>query len=156
MIEITSNKLKSYRFIDLFAGLGGFRLALESFGAECVYSSEWDKAAQEVYRKNFGEIPDGDITKVDEDRLYKMFGVDAELLIDHAWGIETTRMEDIKAYRPKKNSFSSGQVLMRDYERNECRIVVKEMADALCLDLVDKGCFAGSVSLYLGYSSSVF
>lgn len=69
MIKITSNKLKSYRFIDLFAGLGGFRLALESFGAECVYSSEWDKAAQEVYKKNFGEIPDGDITKVDENTI---------------------------------------------------------------------------------------
>ena len=59
----------AYRFIDLFAGLGGFRLALESFGAECVYSSEWDKAAQEVYKKNFGEIPDGDITKVDENTI---------------------------------------------------------------------------------------
>lgn len=94
-----------------------------------------------------------DITKVDEDRLYKMFGVDAELLIDHAWGIETTRMEDIKAYKPKKNSFSSGQVLMRDYAKDECRIVVKEMADALCLELVEKGCYAGSVSMYLGYSS---
>jgi DNA (cytosine-5)-methyltransferase 1 len=66
MIDIKDKKLKTYRFIDLFAGLGGFRLALESFGAECVYSSEWDKAAQEVYEKNFGDKPDGDITKVDE------------------------------------------------------------------------------------------
>lgn len=66
MIEVKDKKLKTYRFIDLFAGLGGFRLALESFGAECVYSSEWDKAAQEVYEKNFGDKPDGDITKVDE------------------------------------------------------------------------------------------
>ena len=94
-----------------------------------------------------------DITKVGEDRLYKMFGVDAELLIDHAWGIETTRMEDIKNYKPKKNSFSSGQVLMRDYDKEECRIVVKEMADALSLELVEKGCYASSVSLYLGYSA---
>ena len=53
-------------FIDLFAGLGGFRLALESLGAKCVYSNEWDKYAQEVYCQNFGEIPEGDITKVDE------------------------------------------------------------------------------------------
>ncbi len=66
MIEVKEQKLKSYRFIDLFAGLGGFRLALESYGAECVYSSEWDKAAQDVYEKNFGDRPDGDITKVDE------------------------------------------------------------------------------------------
>ena len=94
-----------------------------------------------------------DITKVDEDRLYKMFGVDAELLIDHAWGIETTTMADIKAYKPKKNSFSNGQVLMRDYTKDECRIVVKEMADALCLELVERECVASSLSLYLGYSS---
>ena len=53
-------------FIDLFAGLGGFRLALESLGASCVYSSEWDKQAQKVYQENFGERPNGDITKVDE------------------------------------------------------------------------------------------
>lgn len=66
MIEVNEKPLKSYRFIDLFAGLGGFRLALESFGAECVYSSEWDKAAQDVYEKNFGDRPDGDITKVNE------------------------------------------------------------------------------------------
>ena len=53
-------------FIDLFAGLGGFRLALESLGARCVYSSEWDKQAQNVYQENFGERPNGDITQVDE------------------------------------------------------------------------------------------
>lgn len=69
MIEVYEKRLESYRFIDLFAGLGGFRLALESFGAECVYSSEWDKAAQEVYQNNFGDLPDGDITKVDESNI---------------------------------------------------------------------------------------
>lgn len=66
MIEIEDKNLRGYKFIDLFAGLGGFRLALESLGAECVYSNEWDIPAQEVYTKNFGETPDGDITKVDE------------------------------------------------------------------------------------------
>ncbi len=66
MIEVQERRLEGYQFIDLFAGLGGFRLALESFGAKCVYSSEWDKAAQEVYKNNFGDLPDGDITKVDE------------------------------------------------------------------------------------------
>lgn len=69
MIEVNEKPLKSFRFIDLFAGLGGFRLALESFGAECIYSSEWDKAAQDVYEKNFGDRPDGDITKVDESTI---------------------------------------------------------------------------------------
>jgi DNA (cytosine-5)-methyltransferase 1 len=66
MLNIEIKKLTDYKFIDLFAGLGGFRLALESYGAECVYSSEWDKEAQIVYKSNFGEKPDGDITKVDE------------------------------------------------------------------------------------------
>lgn len=66
MIEIKQKYLDGYTFIDLFAGLGGFRLALESLGAKCVYSNEWDKNAQQVYASNFGDIPDGDITKVDE------------------------------------------------------------------------------------------
>lgn len=66
MITVTDQHLKGYTFIDLFAGLGGFRLALESFGAECVYSNEWDIPAREVYAKNFNDIPDDDITKVDE------------------------------------------------------------------------------------------
>lgn len=66
MLEIKKKTLKGYTFIDLFAGIGGFRLALESFGARCVYSNEWDKYAQETYELNFNEIPDGDITQVDE------------------------------------------------------------------------------------------
>lgn len=69
MIEILNKSLNGYTFIDLFAGLGGFRLALESLGAKCVYSNEWDKFAQEVYKNNFGETPDGDITKVDENTI---------------------------------------------------------------------------------------
>lgn len=69
MIEISNKSLNGYTFIDLFAGLGGFRLALESLGAKCVYSNEWDKFAQEVYKNNFGETPDGDITKVDENTI---------------------------------------------------------------------------------------
>ncbi|MDO5018758.1 MAG: DNA cytosine methyltransferase [Lagierella massiliensis] len=66
MIDIKNKTLEGYKFIDLFAGIGGFRLALESFGAECVYSNEWDKHAQKTYQMNFGEIPEGDITQVDE------------------------------------------------------------------------------------------
>lgn len=66
MIKINNKKLHNTSFIDLFAGIGGFRLALESFGAKCVYSSEWDEDAREVYRTNFGELPDGDITRVNE------------------------------------------------------------------------------------------
>lgn len=66
MIKIEDKSLKGYTFIDLFAGLGGFRLALSSLGAKCVYSNEWDAEAQEVYKNNFGKTPEGDITKVDE------------------------------------------------------------------------------------------
>ena len=66
MIDIKEKLLEGYTFIDLFAGLGGFRIALESLGAKCVYSNEWDIAAQEVYTANFGDTPEGDITKVDE------------------------------------------------------------------------------------------
>ncbi len=66
MIKIKNKTLEGYTFIDLFAGIGGFRLALESFGANCIYSNEWDKYAQQTYKMNFGEIPEGDITKVHE------------------------------------------------------------------------------------------
>lgn len=66
MIAVEKLYFKNWKFIDLFAGLGGFRLALESLGAECVYSNEWDVPAQEVYYENFGDVPEGDITKVDE------------------------------------------------------------------------------------------
>ena len=66
MLDVKIKYLKGYKFIDLFAGLGGFRLALESLGATCVYSNEWDVEAQRVYYNNFGVIPEGDITKVDE------------------------------------------------------------------------------------------
>lgn len=66
MIDIKYKTLNGYKFIDLFAGIGGFHLALESFGAKCVYANEWDKYAQEVYFKNFHIKPEGDITKVDE------------------------------------------------------------------------------------------
>lgn len=59
-------KLKNMKFIDLFAGIGGFRYALESFGCKCVFSSEWDKYCQESYKLNFNETPYGDITQIDE------------------------------------------------------------------------------------------
>ena len=69
MIDIKEKSLSDLTFIDLFAGLGGFRIALESLGAKCVYSSEWDEPVREVYARNFGDIPDGDITQVDENDI---------------------------------------------------------------------------------------
>ena len=71
MVEIKEKLLKGYTFIDLFAGLGGFRISLESLGAKCVYSNEWDNAAQKVYFENFGDMPEGDITKIDENKIPK-------------------------------------------------------------------------------------
>jgi DNA (cytosine-5)-methyltransferase 1 len=66
MLDLKEKNLSTTTFIDLFAGLGGFRLALESLGSACVFSSEWDKRAQDVYESNFSERPNGDITKIDE------------------------------------------------------------------------------------------
>ena len=73
-----------------------------------------------------------------EDLLYDMFGVNAELLIDHAWGYEPCTMKHIKAYKPESSSLGSGQVLSRPYAYDEGRIILKEMIDSLCLDLVAK------------------
>ncbi len=88
------------------------------------------------------------------DALYKMFGVNAELLIDHAWGWESCTMQDVKAYRPRSNSLSSGQVLPRPYAFDEARTVVWEMTDLLALDLVRKGFVTDQVELTVGYDIS--
>lgn len=104
---------------------------------------------------SMGIVTMGDIARTNEDMLYHLFGIDAELMIDHAWGRETTTMEDIKSYKPKSNSMSSAQILPRDYSYEECGLVVKEMADALCLDMVDKGVVTSSMSLMIGYTSEL-
>lgn len=92
------------------------------------------------------------IAETDEKLLFRLFGIDAELLIDHAWGRETTTIEDIKCYKPKRNSMSTGQVLPRDYQYEEGRLIVKEMADLLSLDLVEKGLVTDAITLQIGYS----
>ncbi len=69
MIDVEEKLLDGMSFIDLFAGLGGFRIALESLGAHCVYSNEWDEPVQKVYADNFGDTPEGDITQVDENTI---------------------------------------------------------------------------------------
>ena len=94
-----------------------------------------------------------DITQADENLLYRLFGIDAELLIDHAWGIEPVTMADIKSYRSHTNCISSGQVLGCDYSFEKGLLVVKEMTDLLCLDLVDKNLITKSVTLHVGYSN---
>lgn len=96
-----------------------------------------------------------EIAHADEDTLYRLFGVDAELLIDHAWGRESTTMEDIKRYSPQNSSLSNGQVLSRDYSYEECILIVKEMTDALCLDMAEKGMVTQSLGLMAGYSNEL-
>lgn len=86
-----------------------------------------------------------------EELLYKLFGINAELLIDHAWGYEPYTMEDVKAYKPETNSISSGQVLHCPYEFDKARLVVKEMIDLMALDLVDKGLVTSQIVLTIGY-----
>ena len=92
------------------------------------------------------------VAHASEELLYRMFGMDAELLIDHAWGREPTTIADIKAYKPKSKSLSSGQVLMRDYKYGEGEVVTKEMMDQLCLDLTAQKLLTESISLFVGYS----
>ncbi len=116
----------------------------------------WRVGAGTVKRlEKYGIYNMGQIAHTDEDFLYKLFGIDAELLIDHAWGREITTIEDIKKYKPKHNSLSSGQVLSRDYGYDEGMLIVKEMADLLCLDLVEKGLITQSITLYVGYSNAL-
>jgi len=96
----------------------------------------------------------GDIARCsleNEELLYKLFGVNAELLIDHAWGWEPCTMADIKAYKPESKSIGSGQVLQCAYDYDKARLVVREMADQLALDLVDKGLVTDQLVLTVGY-----
>ena len=86
-----------------------------------------------------------------EDKLYRLFGVNAELLIDHAWGWESCTIRDIKAYVPQAHSLSSGQVLTRPYEWDKARLVMREMTEALTLDLVEKGLKTDQLALAVGY-----
>ena len=86
-----------------------------------------------------------------EDTLYRLFGVNAELLIDHAWGWEPCTIADVKAYKPETNSIGSGQVLQCPYTAEKARLVVHEMADALALELVGKRMVTNQVVLTVGY-----
>ena len=104
----------------------------------------------------YGILTMGDIARCSiehEDLLYKLFGVNAELLIDHAWGWEPVTMDMIKAYRPETSSVSSGQVLQSPYTAAKARNVVLEMADSLSLDLVDKKLMTDQLVLTIGYDT---
>lgn len=115
------------------------------------------------YAKRLGELgiyTMGDVARCsignpnsfyNEELLYKTFGINAELLIDHAWGYEPCTMKEIKAYRPTTNSLCSGQVLQCPYTFEKARLIVKEMTDFLVLDLVEKGLVTDQIVLTVGY-----
>ena len=93
------------------------------------------------------------MSKQNEELLYKLFGVNAELLIDHAWGWEPCTIADVKAYRPETNSFSSGQVLQEPYTFQKARVVIQEMAEGMALDLVAKRMVTDQLVLTVGYDA---
>ena len=96
----------------------------------------------------------GDVAQVsvnNEDLLYKLFGVNAELLIDHSWGYEPCTIENIKNYQPKGKSYGTGQVLHCPYDYKKARLIVREMIDNLSLDLFDKGLYTNQLVLTVGY-----
>ena len=113
------------------------------------------KKLQRVGLKTMGDIArcslGGPNDFHNEDLLYKLFGVNAELLIDHAWGWEGCTLSHIKAYRPSTNSISSGQVLQCPYPYEKALLVIREMADLLALDLVEKGLVTDQIVLTVGY-----
>ena len=101
-----------------------------------------------------GLLTMGDIARqslIDEDVLYQEFGVNAELLIDHAWGYEPCTMEDVKSYVPENNSLSIGQVLPGPYEYEKAKLIIKEMAESLSLDMVAKGLLTDQIAISIGY-----
>ena len=138
--EMTYRKLLwSYEPITDFWRIGpGYARKLAQYGMFTMGDVARCSIGQKYERRN-------------QDLLYKLFGVNAELLIDHAWGREPCTMQDIKAYRPATKSLGSGQVLHCPYTCGQTRVVVREMADSLILDLVEKGLVAGQIVLTIGY-----
>lgn len=128
-------KLWNHRPLTSFWRVGkGIAKKLESYGIDTM-----------------GKLARASIQR--QELLYKLFGVNAELLIDHAWGWEPCTMEAVKAYKPENSSLSSGQVLQSAYDVKKARIVVKEMADAIALDLVSKQLVTDQIILYICYDN---
>ena len=96
-----------------------------------------------------------DVAHCKEEKLYKEFGINAELLIDHAWGRESCTISDIKNYKPKSNSISNSQILFKDYNYQDAKIVIIEMVELLSLKLIENNFLTGELHLYIGYSKDV-
>ena len=108
----------------------------------------------EKYRiLTMGDVAKASLTVEGEELLYRLFGVNAELLIDHAWGYEPCTIEQIKAYKPATNSISSGQVLPKPYTWQQTQLIIKEMADQLAYDLVERGVVTDQVTLTICYDA---
>ena len=132
-------KLWNHRPLTDFWRVGkGYANKLESHG---IYTMG------DIARCSLGDS----MSYYNEDLLYKLFGVNAELLIDHAWGWEPCTIADVKAYKPENRSLGSGQVLQSPYDFQKARLVVKEMTDLLVLDLVEKGLVTDQLVLTVGY-----
>ncbi len=104
--------------------------------------------------ERYGMFTMGDVARMsimNEDLLFKVFGINAEILIDHAWGIEPTEIKDIKSYKPSSSSISSGQVLPKPYSTESARMIVMEMAEQLVFDLLDKKLVTDGIALDIGY-----
>ena len=126
-----------------------------TFDAEVFAEKGYAKKLEAIGIYTMGDIAKCSIGKpseyYNEELLYQMFGINAELLIDHAWGWEPCRMQDIKAYRPETNSISSGQVLQCPYPYDKARLVVREMAEAVAMDLLEKRLVTDQLTLTVGY-----
>lgn len=132
-------KLWNHRpLTDFWRVGGGYAKKLERYG---MYTMG------DVARCSVGK--DSDF--YNEELLYKLFGVNAELLIDHAWGYEPCTIAEVKSYRPESNSLSQGQVLQSPYDHQKARVIVKEMSELLALDLVEKHLVTNQLVLTIGY-----
>lgn len=109
------------------------------------------KKLEENRLYTMGDIARCSLTPYGEDKLYKLFGINAELLIDHAWGWEPCTIADVKAYKPENKSIGSGQVLHCPYDFEKAKLIVREMTEQLALDLVEKRLVADQVVLTVGY-----
>ncbi|MEK6835125.1 MAG: DNA cytosine methyltransferase [Nanoarchaeota archaeon] len=129
---------QNFKFIDLFAGIGGFRIALEKHGAKCVFSSEWDKEAQKTYKENFGEMPHGDITKINEKDIPKHdiicagFPCQAFSISGKQRGFKDTRgtlffdiVRIAKYHQPKILFLENVKNLVKHYQGNTLKIILK-------------------------------
>ena len=113
--------------------------------------SGYSKKLRENGICTMGDVARMSLSKYGEDKLYKLFGINAELLIDHAWGWEPCTIADIKNYKPQNNSISMGQVLKCPYDFEKTRLIVKEMTQLLVLDLTEKGLVTNQIVLTVGY-----